>query len=41
MRLLVTGAQGVRWNDPVFGIVWPDGVNVISERDRNYADFKS
>ena len=32
-------ARGVRWNDPVFGIVWPDAVQVISERDRTYPDF--
>lgn len=33
-------ARGVRWNDPAFGIVWPEKVQVISERDRTYADFK-
>jgi dTDP-4-dehydrorhamnose 3,5-epimerase len=33
-------ARGVRWNDPVFGIEWPNKVRVISERDRAYADFK-
>ena len=32
-------ARGVRWNDPAFGIVWPDQVEVISERDRTYPDF--
>ncbi len=32
-------AAGVRWNDPAFGIDWPAGVNVISDRDRDYADF--
>ena len=32
-------ARGVRWNDPAFGIVWPGAVHVISERDRNFADF--
>jgi dTDP-4-dehydrorhamnose 3,5-epimerase len=34
-------ARGVRWNDPAFGIAWPDRVEVISDRDRNYPDFKS
>jgi len=34
-------AHGVRWNDPAFGIAWPDRVEVISDRDRNYPDFKS
>lgn len=32
-------ARGVRWNDPAFGIEWPEIVNVISERDNNYPDF--
>jgi dTDP-4-dehydrorhamnose 3,5-epimerase len=32
-------ARGVRWNDPAFGIEWPEEVNVISERDANYPDF--
>jgi dTDP-4-dehydrorhamnose 3,5-epimerase len=34
-----TGARGLRWNDPRFGIVWPRKPNVISERDRTYPDF--
>jgi dTDP-4-dehydrorhamnose 3,5-epimerase len=34
-----TGARGLRWNDPRFGIVWPRQPNVISERDRTYPDF--
>ncbi len=33
-------ARGVRWNDPAFGVTWPGNVEVISERDRNYPDFK-
>lgn len=32
-------ARGVRWDDPAFGIDWPRDVTVISERDREYADF--
>jgi dTDP-4-dehydrorhamnose 3,5-epimerase len=32
-------ARGVRWNDPAFGIVWPDDDRIIAERDRNYPDF--
>jgi dTDP-4-dehydrorhamnose 3,5-epimerase len=32
-------ARGVRWNDPVFGIQWPEAVQVISERDAHYQDF--
>jgi dTDP-4-dehydrorhamnose 3,5-epimerase len=33
-------ARGVRWDDPAFQIVWPAKVDVISERDRAYADFE-
>jgi dTDP-4-dehydrorhamnose 3,5-epimerase len=33
-------ARGVRWNDPAFQIAWPEKVEVISERDRTYPDFK-
>ena len=33
-------ASGVRWNDPAFSIEWPGSVNVISDRDSNYPDFK-
>ncbi len=34
-------ASGVRWDDPAFGIEWPEpgGQRVMSERDRNYADY--
>jgi dTDP-4-dehydrorhamnose 3,5-epimerase len=33
-------AQGVRWNDPAFGIDWPPtSQRIISQRDRNYPDF--
>jgi len=33
-------SRGVRWNDPAFGIDWPGPVQVISDRDNNYPDFK-
>ena len=33
-------ARGVRWNDPAFAIDWPGEVNVISERDRIFPDFR-
>lgn len=33
-------ARGVRWNDPAFGIVWPEGEKIISARDRQFEDFK-
>jgi dTDP-4-dehydrorhamnose 3,5-epimerase len=32
-------ARGVRWNDPAFGIIWPEDDRTISERDRTYPDF--
>ena len=32
-------ARGVRWDDPAFGIVWPEAPRLISERDRTYPDF--
>ena len=32
---------GVRWNDPAFGIKWPDCDNrIINERDNNYELWK-
>lgn len=33
-------ARGVRWNDPAFGIEWPLQPVVMSDRDRDYRDFK-
>ena len=32
-------SRGVRWNDPAFGITWPEEVIAISERDKNFPDF--
>jgi dTDP-4-dehydrorhamnose 3,5-epimerase len=32
-------ARGVRWDDPAFGIAWPEPVRVIGERDRTYPDY--
>ena len=32
-------AAGVRWDDPVFSITWPDRNPILSERDRNFPDF--
>jgi dTDP-4-dehydrorhamnose 3,5-epimerase len=31
-------ARGVRWDDPAFGIEWPEEILVINERDRTYPD---
>jgi dTDP-4-dehydrorhamnose 3,5-epimerase len=33
-------ARGVRWDDPLFQIVWPEKIEVISERDRSYPNFE-
>jgi dTDP-4-dehydrorhamnose 3,5-epimerase len=33
-------ARGVRWDDPAFQIVWPNAVEVISERDRTYPNLE-
>jgi dTDP-4-dehydrorhamnose 3,5-epimerase len=30
---------GVRWNDPAFGIAWPQAPALISERDAGYPDY--
>ncbi len=32
-------ARGVRWNDPVFAIPWPQHPEVISERDASFPGF--
>jgi dTDP-4-dehydrorhamnose 3,5-epimerase len=32
-------SRGVRWDDPAFGIRWPDENRTILDRDRNYPDF--
>jgi len=32
-------AAGVRWDDPVFGIAWPDSNPILNDRDRCYPDF--
>jgi dTDP-4-dehydrorhamnose 3,5-epimerase len=36
----VESARGLRWNDPAFGITWPERVEVISQRDAGYASFE-
>ncbi len=33
--------RGARYNDPAFDIAWPLDVTVISEKDANWADFRS
>ncbi len=32
-------SRGVRWDDPAFGVVWPEAPQVIAARDRSYSDF--
>ena len=31
-------ARGVRWDDPAFGVAWPEAPQVIADRDRSYPD---
>jgi len=33
-------ARGVRWNDPVFGIEWPEDTRTISEKDQGYPEYQ-
>ena len=32
-------ARGVRWNDPLFAIDWPNDDRAISERDQSFPDY--
>lgn len=32
-------SRGVRWNDPAFGITWPEDTRTISERDGQFPDY--
>lgn len=34
-------ARGVRWNDPVFNIVWPLPCSNITKKDSEYTDFSA
>lgn len=31
---------GVRWDDPAFGVAWPAEPAVMSDRDRDYPDYR-
>ena len=33
--------RGIRWNDPAFGIAWPDARPTINARDASYPDFNA
>jgi dTDP-4-dehydrorhamnose 3,5-epimerase len=32
--------QGIRWDDPAFGIEWPVEPKIVSEKDSNWVDYK-
>ena len=32
-------ASGVRWNDPAFGVEWPQTPTHMNDRDANYLDY--
>jgi len=34
-------ARGIRWDDPAFQIVWPEKIEVISERESYLRRFRS
>lgn len=40
-RYVSEAARGVRFDDPAFGIDWPEprGERIVSERDASYSDF--
>ena len=33
-------ARGARWDDPAFGIPWPEAPRFLSDRDRSFPDFR-
>jgi dTDP-4-dehydrorhamnose 3,5-epimerase len=39
-RYVADSSAGVRHDDPSFGIAWPEEVSSISDKDRNWPDFK-
>lgn len=39
--LVADAGRGVRWNDPTFGVTWPDAdKRIISASDTDYPDFR-
>ena len=36
---VAAAGRGVRYDDPAFGIVWPEPVRVVSARDRSWPDY--
>lgn len=44
VRFEGAAARGVRWDDPAFGIEWPDapaGDRTMSQRDASYPDYET
>jgi dTDP-4-dehydrorhamnose 3,5-epimerase len=41
-RYVPEAARGVRWDDPAFGIRWPEAAagRTIAQKDREYSDFE-
>ena len=39
MGYVAEAARGVRWDDPAFGIEWPEADRTMSARDGSYPDF--
>lgn len=33
--------RGIRYNDPIFQVNWPLTVSIISDKDKNWPDYKS
>lgn len=40
-RYVPEAARGVRWDDPAFGVKWPNAARIIAPRDQGYPDFRS
>ena len=36
---VASAADGVRWDDPAFGLTWPEPVTVIAPRDLAFPDW--
>jgi dTDP-4-dehydrorhamnose 3,5-epimerase len=37
---VATAARGVRWNDPLLDVQWPEPITVIAGRDAEYPDWQ-
>ena len=35
-----TSGRGIRYNDPRFSFVWPEEINMISDKDKSYEDYE-